>query len=113
MDAGDGAGGDEEVLDYFRDQPALARLGRLPKEGTQVQLPLRQALQRRRRDLAEALGIHVSYNPRLDLAQVHPAYVHLAEELVQQVRGEDLTHDIKDLVGAQLAANLKQPLEEL
>src|ERR1700687_4678521 len=47
VDAGDGAGSDKEILDHLRDQAALARLRRLPEECTEVQLALRQALQRR------------------------------------------------------------------
>src|SRR5215204_5531552 len=41
MDASDGAGGDEEILDHLGDQAPLARLCRLPKKCTEIQLALR------------------------------------------------------------------------
>src|SRR5262245_43383994 len=113
VNAGNGAGSDKKILDHLGDQPALTRLRRLPEERTQVQFALRQALQRRGGDLAEAFGIDVAHDPRLDIAQVQPAHVHLAEELFQQVRWEDLADDVKNLVGTQLAANLVESIEKL
>ena len=85
----------------------------LPTIADEVQLLLRQSLQRRFGDRPEALGVHVADDPGLDVGDVRLAGVQVAEQLLQQVAGEDLADDVEDLVGAELPADLAEPVQEL
>ena len=58
-------------------------------------------------------GFDVADDPGLDVGDVGPAGVEVAEQPLQQVAGEDLADHVEDLVRAQLLADLAEPFQEL
>ena len=112
MQAGLGRGLDEEVLDDLGHQPPLLGLGRLADDRREVQFLLGQALQGDSVIARNRSGL-TSRTMRSSICARRSAGVHVAEQLLQQVRREDLAHHVEHLVGAQVLADLAQPLEQL
>ena len=106
MHAGDRRGEDEEVLDNVGDEAALLRFGRLADQGAEIKLALSEALKRRVGDLAEAFRLDLADDACLDARRGAPLSVHLAEELLKEVRGEHLADHIEDLVRPELVLDL-------
>src|SRR4051794_37892310 len=86
MDAGHGRRLDEEVLDDLGHQPPLAGLDRPADDGRQVQLLLRESLERRFGDGEKPLGIDVADDPGLDVRDVGLADVQVGDRVATEER---------------------------
>ena len=114
MNAGDRAGRDEEVLDDLGDEPALLRLGRLPDEGAEVQLPLGQPLERRVGDLAGSASGSTSRTMRASMSSTVRRCAYISRKsFSSRFAGKHLADDVEDLVGAELVFDLGEAVEEL
>src|SRR5665647_2725851 len=113
LDAGVRCAGNEELLDGFGHKPAFLGLDRLAHNGREVELAPGEALKRRLGDPTEALWVDRLDDTILDFVLVRAPCVHLAQPFLEQTRREDLADDVKDLVSAELLANLAQAVEQL
>ena len=108
-----GGGLHEERLDDLRHQPPLLGLGRFADDGREVESFLARPSRATFGNRAEAIGADVADDAILDLVFVGNAGVHVAEQLFQLVRGKHRADDVEHLVGAQFAADLLEPFEQL
>ena len=113
VNAGFRGGNDEEILDGLGHEAAFLGLDRLADDRRQVEFLLRKPLQGGFRDLPESGRVDFPDDPVGDGVLVGPPCVEVAEELLQEVGGEDLADHVEDLVGPELVADLAQPLQEL
>lgn len=97
----------------IRDEPPFLGLSRLADDGREVQFLFGQAFEGALGDRTEAIGAHVLDDSILNLVLVREAGVHVAEELLQQRRGEDFADHVEHLIRAKFAADFTKAVEQL
>ena len=106
VNAGFRGGNDEEVLDGLGHEAAFPGLDGLADDRRQVKFLLCKPLQGGLRDLPEPGRVDFADDPVGDGVLVGAPCVEVAEELLQEVGGEDLADHVEDLVGSELVADL-------